>query len=155
MLSISKTQPTTIRVAFTTSNLTPVGYSADMKINGVTYTVSPVADGFVASVSVPANAASAIATSCFIAEVNVYNAASKLVLRLRQSGAVVNRELTEVEKSNNVIPALLMPEFKVPDGKIKLSLPVTATKIVDGVPVKYSIDVADDEAGTDFTIERK
>lgn len=155
MLSLSKTQATTIRVAFTTSNLSPAGFTAQLKINGQTYTIAPVANGSVATASISTVQASAINTDFFIADLMVYDSTGSVFQTLRETGAVHNRELSETEKSGNIIPVLLMPSFPMPDGHLTLELPITFTKESGGTTQKYGVDIVDDDAGIDLAITRK
>lgn len=126
-----------------------------MRINGVDYSVAPVADGQVAKVTVSAAAAGDIPTKCFFADLFVSRADGSSASRMMVSGMVVERPLSAPEKGGNVVPVILMPDFKVPQGGGgDVQLPMTVRKTASGSSQEYRLDIVDDDDGIDLTIER-
>lgn len=157
MLFLSKIQPTTMRVAFSTSNSWNVGYTSVLIINGQSHTIAHVVNGTVATITISVEDALGISTDFFLADIIVYDKDDKEVMKLRESGRVFNRELTDEEKFANVIPVLIRPEFRVPNGGMSLetSMPMVVNKTSGGTTTQYEIDIVDDDKGIDLMLKRK
>ena len=115
MLLLSTSTDTRLGVKFTVTNMTVTGFSASVQINGKDYSLSPVANGATAFVTIPAADAQSIPTEYFGAKITVFDNGGKEYQESGWPGKVVSYAIDGLA-SDNIAYLQLAPPFPVPTG---------------------------------------
>ena len=115
MLLLSTLTDTRLGVKFNVTNMTVTGFTASVQINGKDYSLSPVANGATAFVTIPAADVQAIPTEYFGAKITVFDNDGNEYQVSGQQGMVVAYAIDGFA-SNNIVYIMLAPPFPVPTG---------------------------------------